>query len=61
MWHFPASQCYKQYQAEFPEMFFQVLHSLLQTLKEYTSKLWKTLCEKSSYEICSYSSSLEKK
>lgn len=65
MQHFPASWCFwvpvKQYQTEFPEMFFQILYSALQTLKEYASKLWKILCTKSSYEICISAPSLESK
>lgn len=58
MWLLPAFWCswhsVKQRQAEWLERLFQVLHSVLQTVKEYTSKLWKILCAKFNYEICIY-------
>lgn len=63
--HFPASWCswdpVKQCQAELPERVFQVLHSVLQIVKEYASKLWKILCAKSSYEIYIYAPLLDRK
>lgn len=65
MRHFPTSWCswdpVKQCQVELLERLFQVLHSVLQIVKEYMSKLWKILCEKSNYEICIYAPLLDRK
>lgn len=46
----PVKQC----QAEWLERLFQVLHSVLQMVKKYTSKHWKILCAKFNYEVCNY-------